>query len=53
MPETKPRVSDLELVRQAVEMPGEMSPAYTRFRDLTIGNQALLWMQVARELGIS
>lgn len=49
MPE-QTRVSDLELVRQAVEMPGQMGPQYTYFRELSFGNQAYLWMQGAREI---
>lgn len=50
MPETERRISDLELVRQAIEMPGELSPAYTYFRELSYGNQAYLYMQGAREI---
>jgi hypothetical protein len=38
MPDTQPRVSDLELVRQAWEMPSEMSPAYNYFGELSMGN---------------
>jgi hypothetical protein len=50
MPETSSRISDLELVRQAVEMPGQMGPQYTYFRELSLGNQAYLYMQGAREI---
>src|SRR5262249_21205666 len=50
MPETSPRISDVELVRQAVEMPGQMGPQYSYFRELSFGNQAYLYMQGAREI---
>ena len=44
------RISDLELVRQAVEMPGQMGPQYNYFRELSFGNQAYLYYQGAREI---
>lgn len=44
------RVSDVELVRQALEMPGEMGPQYSYFYTYSVGNMAYLWMQGAREI---
>lgn len=34
-----------ELLRQALELPGEAGSTYSRFRTLSLGNQALLMMQ--------
>lgn len=46
----KSKISDRELVRQAYEMPGEMGPQYSYFYPYSLGNQAYLWMQGAREI---